>query len=568
MEWSPTRLRFSLAVEVRESNRHRGRLLVRTPTDRTRTWVWALSCVLGGWIAGVPLHAQTIGSEKAIAEHLGPGDEFDLSPAKLVARGAAIFSAKFTAQDGHGRPRSKGTFSPIIDSNDPLVFPRNMNRISSPEASSCAGCHMDPLPGGSGEFLTNAFVSAERFDHVTFDPSETLPTKGAVDENGAPVDLDSVGNIRSTPQLFGSGYVELLAREITNDLQALRDSLSNGASIALESKGLSFGTLSRTGLGVWVTTAVEGMPASSLVTTGPSDPPSLMIRPFGWSGGTTTLRHFTVTAFNHHIGMQAIERAGNGNDPDADLVLDELSVGDITAVTVFQATLPPPGRVIPKSELLRAAVKSGESLFVSTGCATCHVPCLPLDGDNFSEPSPFNPAGNLQQGDLYHATFGSLIVDLSDSTLPKPRLKVSKTGVIAVPLFSDLRVHDISDGPSDPNHEPLDLQFDPSSNAFFQGSGRFITPRLWGVGSTGPYFHHGKFTTLHQAIVGHGGEATNVREAYLALTEIQQQSLVEFLKSLRVLPEGAPSLTIDEKGKKLKWQAFPWECGADVPDVP
>lgn len=531
------------------------------------TWAAAGAVALLGFAGVAPLMAQEIGSERAIAEHLAPGAEFDLSPAKLVARGATIFAAKFTARDGHGRPRSKGTFSPLVDTNEPLVFPRNMNRISSPEASSCAGCHMDPLPGGSGEFLTNAFVSAERFDYVTFDPAESLPTKGAFDENGAAVMLESVGNIRSTPQLFGSGYVELLAREITNELQALRDSLGDGAAIALESKGLSFGTLSRNESGGWVTSAVEGIPASSLVTTGPSDPPSLLIRPFGWSGGTSTLRHFTVTAFNHHIGMQAVERAGSGNDPDADSVVDELSVGDITAVTMFQATLPPPGRVIPKSELLRAAVQSGESLFVSIGCATCHVPCLPLVGDEFSEPSPFNPAGNLQQGDLYHATFGSLIVDLSDSNLPKPRLKM-KSGVIAVPLFSDLRVHDISDGPSDPNHESLDLQFDPSNDGFFEGSGTFITPRLWGVGTTGPYFHHGKFTTLEQAILGHGGEASNVRSAYQALTEIERQSVIEFLKSLRILPPDAPSLTIDEKGKKVKWPAFPWECGAQVPDVP
>lgn len=48
-------------------------------------------------------------------------------------------------------------------------------------------------------------------------------------------------------------------------------------------------------------------------------------------------------AMNHHHGMQSEERFGAGADHDNDGVIDELTVGDITALTVFQAALPAPG---------------------------------------------------------------------------------------------------------------------------------------------------------------------------------------------------------------------------------
>ena len=45
----------------------------------------------------------------------------------------------------------------------------------------------------------------------------------------------------------------------------------------------------------------------------------------------------------------------------------------------------------------------------------------------------------------------------------------------------------------------------------------FLTPRLWGVGSTAPYGHRGDFRMLDEVIAAHGGEARFARDAYLAL---------------------------------------------------
>ena len=517
---------------------------------------------------GVALAQSEIGSERAI-DHMPDGMEYQTSLKKVLKHGRHLFNAHWTIEDGAGRPQLKGSGGPLSDPAEPLVFPRNFNRMSSPESTSCVSCHNKPLPGAAGDFMANAFVLAERFDYATFDQTDVIPTKESVDELGGAVDGETIGNVRNTPSLFGHGYIELLAREITFDLQAIRNTLGPNGSAPLVSKGISFGTLSRDAAGEWITDAVVGMPQPSLVTSGPGDPPTLIIQPFSHAGVTVSLRAFSNGALNHHIGVQPVERTSDGFDADQDGVVDEATRADITALTLFQAALPPPGRVIPKSAEHKDAIQRGEQLFIDIQCSSCHVPCLPLESDLFLEPNPFNPPGNVQEGGLYQSEHGSFAMDLSDKkTLPRPRLKKNKQDVIEVFAFTDFKLHDITSGPDDPNREPLDMLQVPGSMEFFAGNSLFITPRLWGVASTGPYFHHGKFTTLREAVEAHAGEAQGVMDLYFALPETDQDAIIEFLKSLQILPEKTKSLAIDSKGKKIKWPAMSWPCGGPVPDLP
>jgi len=77
---------------------------------------------------------------------------------------------------------------------------------------------------------------------------------------------------------------------------------------------------------------------------------------------------------------------------------------------------------------------------------------------------------------------------------------------------------------------------------------KFITRKLWGLYNSGPFGHAGKFTTMRDAIkLGHNGEATPSRLAFQALTPLQQDEIIEFLKSLQVLPPGTPCLVVDER---------------------
>jgi mono/diheme cytochrome c family protein len=372
-------------------------------------------------------------------------------------------------------------------------------------------------------------------------------TKGTSDENGAAVDLHNIANSRATLGMFGSGYIEMLARQMTADLQAIRDSIRPGEAKPLASKGISFGTLARDVSGGWIVAGVVGLQASSLA----GDPPNLLIRPFHQAGAVISLRQFTNNAMNHHHGIQATERFGVGTDPDGDGVINELTEADVTAATLFQATMSVPGRAIPNDPSIEAAIRTGEHRFLQIGCATCHTPRLPLDNGGwvFTEPNPYNPAGNRTPNG------GQVLsVDLTSSHLPAPRLR-PQGGVVWVPAFTDLKLHDICDGPTDPNIEPLDMHAPAGSPAFFAGNRRFVTRKLWGSANEPPYFHHGLYTTLREAILAHGGEAGGTRAAFNALTPADRDAIVEFLKSLQVLPPGAPSLVVDDRGRPRTWNS-------------
>ena len=67
----------------------------------------------------------------------------------------------------------------------------------------------------------------------------------------------------------------------------------------------------------------------------------------------------------------------------------------------------------------------------------------------------------------------------------------------------------------------------------------FLTENLWGVGSTAPYLHDGRATTLTEAILEHGGEAQVSRDNFVKLTAAQRNDVLAFLNNqvLFTLPE-------------------------------
>lgn len=113
-----------------------------------------------------------------------------------------------------------------------------------------------------------------------------------------------------------------------------------------------------------------------------------------------SIREFTNNAMNHHHGIQSVERFGDGIDFDEDGYVNELTVGDVTAVTLFQAALPVPTHVAPACPARRGAAGRGQRVFDEVGCTSCHVRFLDLESRMFSEPNPFNPKGNLRRADV------------------------------------------------------------------------------------------------------------------------------------------------------------------------
>ena len=470
--------------------------------------------------AGQPA-SSTIGDAPAIAEHTSQReiDDGDLTIEEVIRRGEMLFSAPFNTLDGAGRPETadveRRNNVSIANPRERREFPDNFNRISAPDANTCLECHTLPRAGGGAGNAANVFVLADRIPFANFDAGPG--------DNGQTHTLASIGNERGSLGLFGSGWIELLAREMTADLkataeEAIEEARRTGADVTTDllTKGVSFGRITARRDATIDFSELEGVDRD------------LVIRPFQQKGVVVSLREFGVKAMNSHFGMQASEQFRDGVDFDRDGYADELTRGDMTALVVFQATLPVPGQVLPADGKARSAAAEGRSLFSRIGCASCHVPELRVNNPIFTEPSPFNPRGKLLPTDVNNP----VRVDLTVAG-PGPHLERQPDGSVMVPAFTDLKRHKM--GPILDN-EILEQDGVPTDE--------WLTRKLWGFASEPPFLHHGRATLISEAILAHGGDAVGTRDRFAALPANQQAAVVEFLKTLQVLPEGARSLVI------------------------
>ena len=487
---------------------------MRRLRSRVASLVLPAGLLVGGALAscggdGPPV----IGDAPVVMVHTDQADidEGRLDLEDLIERGRALMVASFNTLDGAGRPESTGLGVP----RPRREAPDNFNRISGPDSGSCFACHNMPRAGGGGDNVANAFVLAQRLPLVNFD--------GGDGDGSSSQTLKTVGNERNTLGMFGSGFIELLAREMTADLHAIRDEAIALATdtrtsvfLPLTSKGVSFG---------WITALPDGSVETDRVEGVDTD---LVVKPFHQKGVDVSLRSFTTESLNHHHGMQPVELFGDGIDADGDGVVNEVTRGDVTALVMFQATLPVPGQVLPGDGRARQAVEQGRELFDAVGCAVCHVPELPLNDPVFTEPNPLNPPGNLQVGDVSRP----FRVDLT-SEGPGPHLKRGEDGVVMVPAFTDLKRHRMGDAL---DNEALEQNGVPTDS--------WLTRKLWGMASEPPFLHHGRATLISEAVLAHGGEARESRDAFRSLSHDERAALIEFLKSLQVLPEGEDDLVI------------------------
>lgn len=450
-----------------------------------------------------------VGERPAILQHLEQEDidAGAYSLQQLVAAGQALFDARFNLLDGQGRPLSTGTGAPRSPGQPAFI------RTSGPDANSCAGCHNQPVSGGAGDFVANVFVLAQALDPVT------TSIDGAF------------SNERNTLGMFGAGAIEMLAREMSGDLAAIRESVralaaktGKAQTAPLVTKGVHFGEITVMPDGRVDPSAIEGVDWD------------LVIKPFHQKGAVVSLREFSNNAMNHHHGMQPEERFEG--DADGDGVLREVTTGDITAMTLYQAALPAPRPRLESAPRLRRAVRDGEALFAQIGCGDCHRPDLILESRAFTEPNPWNPQGNLQADEVAQP-FSFDLVQTSRSPLVKPIGK----GRVAVLALTDLKRHDLNDADFDHfNNEqvpqgmltgfadPSDFTVPPAPRP----TGAFLTRKLWDAGNSAPYGHRGDLTTLTEATWHHGGDARPARDAFFGLSAGEQASIIEYLRSLQM----------------------------------
>jgi len=192
---------------------------------------------------------------------------------------------------------------------------------------------------------------------------------------------------------------------------------------------------------------------------------------FGWKANVPSVREFVRDAMSNELGMTVPAEAGLafGSEADGDEIEDpELDVAAIDAIAAFLSLSAPP----PRSRVQPTMEDAGELVFGSVRCGSCHVPELTTEDG------------------------------------------------VAVPLYSDLLLHDVSDG---------------TAVGIEEGAARmndFRTPPLWGLGRSAPYMHDGRATTVEDAIASHDGEAASSRVAVSELDQEQRAALVAFLESL------------------------------------
>lgn len=428
-----------------------------------------------------PLHERTTQAEVASGT---------LSLHDLRLRGLRMFATQFNQYDGYG----DGPMDPF-DTTRPGGRPTlggngTFLRINGLDAQSCNDCHgfisTATVPvklgvGGSGGLNNAAMFMPHNIDVA----DHALQGQASFD-----------GRLIVPPALFGTGGLQLLGKEMTAQLQRQRArAIANpGLEVRLVTKGVNFGVIVADAAGVVDTSRIEGIDAD------------LVVKPFGRKGEFSSVRGFDQEAMMFHFGMQPSEIVGAGIDADGDGVTDEVLPGELSALEVF-ITTQETNRMIARDPDARL----GFQHFQDIGCAGCHRPSLRTESRflNYSFPEdPTDPEANVY-----------LTVDLAQKP---PRFRQTRRGGLIVPLFGDLKRHDLG--------AALGEQF---QGADERRNREFMTAELWGVADTAPYLHDGRALTLNGAIMAHGGEAEAVRTAYANLDTTARGQLIAFLRTLR-----------------------------------
>lgn len=456
--------------------------------------------VLSGWSVLSALsaaEAPNLGPERITQEQIESGE---VSLFEIRRAGMRVFTTPFNRLDGHGDGPMNLADSVSPGGRPTLQGNGRFLRVNGLDAQTCLECHTivsaAEIParlgvGGVGGAAANAM-----FKPTIIEPADLLDLNGAADFNGRFI---------NPPFVFGAGAVELLGLEMTERLQLLKAQAiaSPGTVVPLIAKGVDFGTIVADGGGGLDTSAVVGVDSD------------LVVRPFGRKGEFATTRRFDIEAMQFHFGMQPVEAVGEGIDADGDSVADEVLIGEISSIGVFFASLER-----PRTDPLNGSTRLGRTAFQTIGCAGCHIPFLDTLGTHV--PFRFPEVEHQPRENVYYEV---------DLTAAPASFDANGSGGVRVPLFADLKRHDMGDA--------LAESFSLNSE---QGNREFTTARLWGVADTAPYLHDGRATTLTDAILMHGGEAQAARDAFAALPESTQSNLVDFLRTLRTPESPAADL--------------------------
>lgn len=418
---------------------------------------------------------------------------------------------------------------------------------------------------------------------------------------------------RNTTHFYGAGLIEMLGEQIRALILHQYDENRNGVLDRAEVSGprpvlirpspeaepVDYGDLSpgpdgvprlNTMFRIWYVDA-EGKILSDAL--GLDDPRvaayDFVPQPFGWGRGTrrvggksvseggeaATMREFYTVAADFHMGLQADDPTQRGegqeahgrggktrvslngsqqfdfggdvdqgrtrtptgvslDDPDGDGHFSELTEGDVDAVEFYVLHTPPPAvRVAGRSE-------EGRQVLAQVGCTRCHV-------ENWRIEARDEARGLSGDRRFFHLATSSRVkpdgvTEIVGSLVPRFRKLPSGEHVPAGDSFPVERIY------TDFKHWDIGPEF---HERRFDGSLQRAhrTAPLWGVGSTGPFGHSGRFLSLNAVIRAHGGAAAAEAEAFRALPEERQDLLLQYLQSLVLYPTDEIPCDVDGDGK-------------------
>jgi CxxC motif-containing protein (DUF1111 family) len=204
---------------------------------------------------------------------------------------------------------------------------------------------------------------------------------------------------------------------------------------------------------------------------------------FGWQAEAVSIADQTARAFAREMGLTSAMQPADDCTPVQATCRDaphggtpEVSAELFAAVTGFQRHLAVPAR----PQVDAAVDAAGLALFARTGCATCH----------------------------------------------RPQLPVQRAGSMAtIDAFTDLLRHDMGDALADKTVGGRSVK------------SLWRTAPLWGLAHAlqngeVALLHDGRARTVEEAILWHGGDARQSRQAFTALSRREREQLLAWLATL------------------------------------
>ena len=397
-------------------------------------------------------------------------------------------------RDGRGQLSHQPEQQPLILDNSSLLIRTARGDITPEQRQQQLRSQIanvgDTAVGGQLQQRANPGIQPEGVVSVSYQPQTVTFADGysvelrkpvwtltsTYDKAGIGFDKDTIFSPRNAPPMIGLGLLSLIAFD---------EIVANSDKDDRDGDGIS-------GRANWVWN--EQTQAVSLGR-------------FGWKAGQPTIAQQAAGAFLNDMGLtsklfptevcmphqQDCLKAPNGNGDSTGTYAYEVADKVFDNIEFYSWNLAVPQR----RNAYGPEVQRGKQLFFAAGCAGCHR-------------------------EQYTTGTRADFPELSQQTIYP---------------YTDMLLHDMGPALAD-----FTIDNNPAAEdaitEFLATAREWRTPPLWGLGLTqvvnpkATFLHDGRARTIMEAVLWHGGEAENARQAVLRFDQSQRNALLAFLEDL------------------------------------